>query len=87
MVSGPKHCSKLNDSTFTISIDPCEDTSGLKSLPEWYAKPQDLFLDSIFNIFEKNNTLITDVFLKLRTPKNLVRKMSKKSRFTEPFDK
>ena len=24
MVNGPKHCSKLNDSTFTIFIDPCE---------------------------------------------------------------
>ena len=24
MVNGPKHCSKLNDSTFTIFIDPCK---------------------------------------------------------------
>ena len=25
MVNGPKHCSKLNNSTFTIFIGPCED--------------------------------------------------------------
>ena len=25
MVNGWKHCSKLNDSNFTIFIDPCED--------------------------------------------------------------
>ena len=25
MVYGHNHCSKLNDSTFTIFIDPCED--------------------------------------------------------------
>ena len=27
MVNWPKHCQKLNDSTFTISIDPCEGKS------------------------------------------------------------
>ena len=32
-------------------------------------------------------TLIADLFPKLRTPKNLVRYMSKKSRFKEPFDR
>ena len=32
-------------------------------------------------------TLIGDVFLKLRTPKNVVRSMSKKSRFRRPFEK
>ena len=31
--------------------------------------------------FQKNMTLITDVFRKLRTPKNMVRSMPKKSRF------
>ena len=30
-------------------------------------------LDSIWNIFEKNMTLIADVVLNLRTPKNVVR--------------
>ena len=30
-------------------------------------------LDSILNIFKKKMTLIGDVFLKLRTPKNVVR--------------
>ena len=37
MVKEEKLCSKLNDSTFTIFIDPCESNSGLKSLSEWYA--------------------------------------------------
>ena len=32
-------------------------------------------------------TLITDVFPKLRTPKNIVNQISKKSPFIEPFDK
>ena len=31
-------------------------------------------------------TLIADLFPKLRTPKNVVRYMSKKSRFKVPFD-
>ena len=38
MVNEPKHCSKLNDSNFTIFIDPCEGNSALKDLSEWYAK-------------------------------------------------
>ena len=32
-------------------------------------------------------TLIADVFPKLRSPKNVVRYMSKKSRFRKPFDR
>ena len=32
-------------------------------------------------------TLIADLFLKLRTPENVVRYMSKKSRFKGPFDR
>ena len=32
-------------------------------------------------------TLIADLFAKLRTPKNVVRYMSKKSCFKGPFDK
>ena len=28
MVNRPKQCSKLNESIFTIFIDPCEDNSG-----------------------------------------------------------
>ena len=31
-VNGPKHCSKLNNSIFTIFIDLFEGNSGLKSL-------------------------------------------------------
>ena len=32
-------------------------------------------------------TLIADLFLKLRTPENVVRYMSKKSRLKGPFDR
>ena len=32
-------------------------------------------------------TLIADLFPKLRTPRNVVRYMSKKSRFKGPFDR
>ena len=32
-------------------------------------------------------TLIADLFPKLRTPENVVRYMSKKCRFEEPFDR
>ena len=39
------------------------------------------------NIFKKKMTLIADLFPKLRTPENVVRYMSKKSRFKGPFDR
>ena len=35
----------------------------------------------------KKMTLLADVFLKLETPKNLVRSMSKESSFKGPFEK
>ena len=38
MVNGPKHCSKFDDSNFTIFIDPWLGNSGLKSVSEVYAK-------------------------------------------------
>ena len=38
-------------------------------------------------IFNKKMTLIVDVFSKLRTPKHVVKWMSKNSRFRGPFDK
>ena len=38
-------------------------------------------------MFKKNMTLITDVFRKLRTPKNMVRSMPKKSRFRVSVEK
>ena len=44
-------------------------------------------LDLILNIFRKKMTLIADVFSILRTPKYLVRWMSKKSGFSGPFNK
>ena len=39
------------------------------------------------NIFKKKMTLIAYLFPKLRTPKNVVIYMSKKSRFKGPFDR
>ena len=38
VINGVKHCSKRNDSTFPIFIDPCADNYCLKILSEWYAK-------------------------------------------------
>ena len=46
-----------------------------------------LNLDSILKIYEKKMNLIADVFLNLRTPKNMVRSISKKSRFRGPLEK
>ena len=61
-----------------------------------YLKNKKLFLNfflrfrnlhEILNICRKKMTLIADLFAKLRTPKNLVRYLSKKSRFKGPFDR
>ena len=41
----------------------------------------------ILNIYKKKMSFIADLLPKLRTPKNVVRYMSKKSRFKEPFDR
>ena len=46
-----------------------------------------LNLELILNIFRKKTALEADVFLNLWTPKNVVRYMSKKSCFREPFEK
>ena len=46
-----------------------------------------LYLDSISKIFKKKMTVIADGILNLRTLKNVVSWMSKKSRFRAPFDK
>ena len=40
-----------------------------------------------FEDFQKKMSLAVDVFLDLRSPKNVIRKMSKRSRFRGPFDK
>ena len=39
-----------------------------------------------FEHFQKKMTLIADLFMKLRTPKNVAGYMSKKSRYKGPFD-
>ena len=60
-----------------------------------YLKNKKLFLKfflhfqnrhEILNICDKKMTFIADLFAKLRTPKNVVRYMSKKSHFKGPFD-
>ena len=38
VVNGPKHCWNLNNRTFIIFIDSCEDKEGWKSFSELYAK-------------------------------------------------
>ena len=44
-------------------------------------------LDSVLNILKKKMTLLADVFLNLRTPKNVVRWLTKKSRLRARFNK
>ena len=56
-----------------------------KSFPDFFLNASNLV--SVLNIFKRKITLVADIFPKLRTPKNVVRSMSKKSRFTEPFQK
>ena len=60
-----------------------------------YPKNEKLFLNYFFhfrnlheilNISKKKMSFIADLFVKLRTPKNVVRYMSKKSRFKGSFD-
>ena len=60
-----------------------------------YLKNKKLFLyffldfrnvHEILNICKKKMTFIADLFPKLRTPKNVVRYLSKKSCFKGPFD-
>ena len=61
-----------------------------------YLKNKKLFLNvflhfrdrhEILNICEKKMTFIADLFAKLRTPKNVVRYLSKKSSFKGLFDR
>ena len=61
-----------------------------------YLKNEKLFLNylldfrnlhEILNICNKKMSFIVDLFAKLRTPKNVVRYMSKKSRSKGPFDR
>ena len=40
-----------------------------------------------FEHFQKEMTLLADAFLNLRSPRNVVREMSKKSRFRRSFEK
>ena len=49
-VKGPIHCSKLQDSTFTIFIDPCERNSGWRSLSKLYVESEDCLLTHLLLI-------------------------------------
>ena len=53
MLNRLKHCSKLNDSIFTIFIAQCEGNLGWKSLSELDAKSSDCFLkiDCRYQVF------------------------------------
>ena len=56
-----------------------------KAFPEFFCA---LFKSTVnFEDFQKKIFLIADVFPKLRTPKDVVRKMSKKSRLIGPLDR
>ena len=44
MVNGLKHCWKLNDSTFTISLNPNGNNSGWENLSDLYIKSQNCLL-------------------------------------------
>ena len=56
-----------------------------KAFSDFFLRFQNLH--EILNICKKKMTLIADLFAKLRIPKNLVRYMSKKSRFKGLFDR
>ena len=72
------------------------DTIERNQFGRYYLKNKKLFLNffldfrnvhEILNICKQKMTFIADLFAKLRTPKNVVRYMSKKSRFKGPFDR
>ena len=56
-----------------------------KAFPQFVSR----ILNSIVKLehFQKKINLIADVFLKIRSPKNVVKQISKKSPFRGPFDK
>ena len=56
-----------------------------KSFPEFFSA----FLEPALSLehFQKKMTLIAYVFPKLPTTKNVLRQLSKSSRFREPFDR
>ena len=65
MGNGPKHCWRLDYSTFTIFIDPCESNLGLKSVSERYPKSYDCFLTHslpIINILFLREAIYCNIF-------------------------
>ena len=72
--------------TIYRNIFRCNYLRWKKLFPNFFLHFQNL--DSILNIFTKKEiTVIADMFLNFRTLKNVVREMSKKSLFREPFNK
>ena len=77
MVNRPTQCSKLNDSTFTIFVDPLERSSCSKSFSEWYGKSQDCLLTlslRIISILLLWKTIYCNIFWSnyLRKKKHLI---------------
>ena len=56
-----------------------------KLFPNFFVRFRNLH--EILNIFKEKMSFIADLFAKLRTPKNVDRYLSKKSRFKGPFDR
>ena len=56
-----------------------------KLFPNFFVRFRNLH--EILNILKEKMSFIADLFAKLRTPKNVDRYLSKKSRFKGPFDR
>ena len=76
--------SLLNRDNLTQPI-PTQLSQKQKAFPEFFLAFSKCTLN--FEHFQKKMTLIADLFPKLRTPKNVVRYLSKKARFKGPFDR
>ena len=61
MGNNQKYCSNLNESTFIIFVDPCEENSGWKNLSALYAKSEFTFSKFRFNFehFPKNDGVMS----------------------------
>ena len=78
-VNGPKHCLNLNDSDFTVFIDPSGSNSGWKNLSETYVKMLGLFIDPL-TAGEKYSVLNRDNLLH-----DFQRQLSKETKTFSPF--
>ena len=81
----------VNDKYFLLNKDNLKQPIQIQ-LPQkqkTFSKFFSQLLQSAWNFkhFKQKMTLIPNVFPKIRTPKNVLRSMSKKSRFRRPFEK